>query len=367
MRRVATTPSAHHDFVHDALPMRVVFGAGRLATLPAEVERLGLARVLVLSPGQEDLARAVVDLLGGRAAGLFAGARMHVPVEDAAAAAGRAHDLGADGCVAVGGGSTIGLAKAVALRHGLPVVAVPTTYAGSEMTPIWGLTEHGIKRTGRDRVVLPRTVVYDPELTLSLPVELSVTSGLNAVAHAVEGLWAPDGSPITALMAEEGVRLLATSLPAVVASPRDPGARAAVLQGAWLCGAVLGATRMSLHHQLCHVLGGGFDLPHAAVHAVLLPHVVAYVAPAAPVATAAIGRALGVRGEPAAVTDALAELGRGLGAPDALASLGMPTDGIPWVVDQVLAAPHADPRPIGAGELTALLERALRGDAPTTA
>jgi maleylacetate reductase len=358
-------PVAQQGFVHDALPMRVVFGSGRLAALPGEVDRLGLSRVLVLcTPGHVDVAGTVVDLLGGRAAGLFAGARMHVPVEDAAAAADRAHDLGADGCVAVGGGSTVGLGKAVALRHGLPVVAVPTTYAGSEMTPIWGLTEHGIKRTGRDRAVLPRTVVYDPDLTLSLPVDLSVTSGLNAVAHAVEGLWAPDGSPITALMAEEGVRLLATALPALVASPRDPGARAAALQGAWLCGAVLGATTMSLHHKLCHVIGGGFDLPHAAVHAVVLPHVVAYDAPAAPAATQALGRALGVPGEPAAVAAALASLGRGLGAPAALASLGMPADGVRWVVDRVLAAPYANPRPVEAGELTALLERALRGDAP---
>jgi maleylacetate reductase len=347
------------SFVHDALPMRVVFGPGRLAELGEEVERLGLTRVLVLgTPEQEATLRAVADGLGGRAAGVFAGARQHVPVEVAGAAADRARELGADGCVAVGGGSSVGLGKAVALRHGLPVVAVPTTYAGSEMTPIWGLTEDGVKRTGRDRAVLPRSVVYDPELTRTLPVGLSVTSGLNAVAHAVEGLWAPDGTPITALMAEEGVRAMLAALPVIVGSPGDLDARSEALQGAWLCGAVLGATTMSLHHKLCHVLGGSFDLPHAETHAVVLPHVVAHNGPAAPAAVAALGRALGVAAGPDTVTEALAARARDLGAPTSLAALGMPRDGIRTVVEQVLAAPYANPGPVTRESLTALLQAA---------
>ncbi|WP_345380174.1 maleylacetate reductase [Actinomycetospora straminea] len=349
--------------------MRVVFGPGRLADLGGEVDRLGLRRVLVLGTAEQEAAlRATADGLGGRAAGVFAEARQHVPVAVAAAAADRARELGADGCVAVGGGSSVGLGKAVALRHGLPVVAVPTTYAGSEMTPIWGLTEDGEKRTGRDRAVLPRTVVYDPELTRSLPVGLSVTSGLNAVAHAVEGLWAPDGTPITALMAEEGVRALLAALPAIVERPDDLDARSGALQGAWLCGAVLGATTMSLHHKLCHVLGGSFDLPHAETHAVVLPHVVAHNGPSAPAAVAALGRALGVAAGPNTEADkvadtvatALADRARELGAPTSLAAIGMPCDGLAQVVDAVLAAPYANPAPVTRASLTALLEAAYQ-------
>jgi len=347
------------SFVHDALPMRVVFGPGRLAELGEEVERLGLTRVLVLgTPEQEVTLQAAADGLGGRAAGVFAQARQHVPAAIAAAAADRARELGADGCVAVGGGSSVGLGKAVALRHGLPVVAVPTTYAGSEMTPIWGLTEDGVKRTGRDRAVLPRSVVYDPELTRTLPVGLSVTSGLNAVAHAVEALWAPDGSPITAVMAEEGARSLLAALPGIVAAPDDLDARSEALQGAWLCGAVLGATTMSLHHKLCHVLGGSFDLPHAETHAAVLPHVVAHNAPGAPAAVAALGRALGVAADPDTVTKALATRAGDLGAPTSLAALGMPADGLSRVVEQVLAAPYANPVPVTRESLTALLQAA---------
>ncbi|HYO36849.1 MAG TPA: iron-containing alcohol dehydrogenase, partial [Geodermatophilus sp.] len=191
-----TATRAPRAFTYQALPMRVVFGPGVLAELPAEVAALGLTRVLVLcSPEQEDTGRMVAAALGDRAAGVLAEARMHVPVEVAARARDRARELGADGCVAVGGGSAVGLGKAIALEHGLPVIAVPTTYAGSEMTPVWGLTEAGEKRTGRDLRVLPVSVVYDPELTLSLPAAMSATSGINAVAHAVEALYAPDATP----------------------------------------------------------------------------------------------------------------------------------------------------------------------------
>ena len=191
------------EFTYEALPMRVLFGAGRSTALAEEVERLGPNRVLVLcTPEQATTAETIAEALGDRSAGVLPGAQMHVPVGVVDAASAHAREVGADGCVAAGGGSTIGLGKAIALRHGLPVIAVPTTFAGSEMTPIWGLTENGVKRTGRDATVLPRSVVYDPELIRTLPVGLAVTSGLNAVAHAVEGLYAPDTSPVVELMAE---------------------------------------------------------------------------------------------------------------------------------------------------------------------
>lgn len=345
-------------FVYEALPMRVVFGAGSLAHLPQEAERLDLRRLLVLStPGQRALAERAAALLGEACAGLFTGARMHVPAEVADAARAAARDADADGCLAIGGGSTVGLGKAVALTSGLPVISVPTTYAGSEMTPVWGLTEHGRKRTGRDRSVLPRSVLYDPELTLRLPVDVSVTSGFNAVAHAVEALYAPDASPIVSLMAEEGVRSLAAALPAIAAEPGDPKARTDALRGAWLCGACLGATTMSLHHKLCHILGGTYDLPHAATHTVLLPYVAALNLPAAPAADAALRRALSTDDVPRH----LARTAAGLGAPSSLAELGLKPDTFDEIVRQATSAPYANPRPVTADDLRGLLTDALHG------
>ncbi|MGP3916595.1 maleylacetate reductase [Nonomuraea sp. 10N515B] len=348
-------------FIYEALPMRVRFGPGQLAELPEEVARLGLRRLLVLStPEQHELAERVAGLLGHHAAGVFAGARMHVPATTSAAACEHARRVGADGCVAVGGGSTIGLGKAIALETGLPVVAVPTTYSGSEMTPIWGITDNNRKRTGRDPAVLPRSVLYDPELTLGLPPSLSGTSGINAIAHAVEAIYAPDASPIITLLAQEGVRCLAAALPAIAADPADRDARSLALRGSWLCGACLGATTMSLHHKLCHVLGGTFDLPHAPTHAVVLPHVAAFNLPAAPAAHNALCQALGTD-DPA---QALADLGTAVGAPRTLADLGLRDTDLPQVIDQVLAQPYANPRTPTRDDLETLLRAALDGSAP---
>jgi len=349
-------------FSYQALPMRVVFGAGALAKLPDEVAALGLTRVLVLcSPEQEDTGRAVAAALGQRAAGVLAEARMHVPVEVARRARDLAVELGADGCVAVGGGSAIGLGKAIALEHDLPIIAVPTTYAGSEMTPVWGLTEGGQKRTGRDLRVLPRSVLYDPEMTLSLPAQLSATSGMNAIAHAVEGLYAPDASPIISLMAEEGARALAGAMPRVVADGSDIDARAEAQYGAWLCGAVLAATTMSLHHKLCHTLGGTLDLPHAPTHTVVLPHALAFNQPAAPQAVAALSRALGGVPDPARE---LWELAGRLDAPRSLAELGMAEADIPRIAELAVADPYANPRPVTRDGLESLLRAAWAGEAP---
>jgi maleylacetate reductase len=349
-------------FTYQALPMRVVFGAGSLAKLPDEVAALGLSRVLVLcSPEQEDTGRSVAAALGERAAGVLPEARMHVPIEVARRARDLAAQLGADGCVAVGGGSAIGLGKAIALEHDLPVIAVPTTYAGSEMTPVWGLTEGGQKRTGRDVRVLPTSVLYDPELTLTLPPALSASSGMNAIAHAVEGLYAPDATPIISLMAEEGTRALAAALPGVVADGADLDARGEAQYGAWLCGAVLAATTMSLHHKLCHTLGGTLDLPHAQTHTVVLPHALAYTQPAALDAVAALSRALGGTPDPARE---LWELAGRLGAPRSLAELGMQEADIPRIVDQAVGNPYANPRPVTRDGVESLLRAAWAGEAP---
>jgi len=348
-------------FTYQALPARVIFGAGSLALLPEEIERLGASRALVLStPEQRDQARMVADKIRERAAGIFDRAVMHVPIATAEAARDEARRLGADCCVAVGGGSTTGLAKAIALVSPLPILAVPTTYAGSEMTPIWGLTERGIKKTGRDPKVLPRTVIYDPSLTVTLPPMLSATSGMNAIAHCVEALYAQDANPIVSLMAEEGIRALAASLPAVVKRPDDLEARSQALYGAWLAGASLGAVGMALHHKLCHVLGGTFNLPHAETHTVVLPYAAAYNAKAAPEAMMRVARAMGA--DEAAL--GLHRLAAAMGAPTGLAQLGMKHEDLDRAADLAVRDPYYNPRPITREDIRALLEDAYRGGPP---
>ncbi|PWI13992.1 maleylacetate reductase [Streptomyces sp. Act143] len=350
------------DFIHETPPVRVVFRPGGATTATAgEAQRLGLRRLLVVSGAHgADTARAVADSLGPACAGLHTGARMHVPAEVAERAVAVARAVDADGCVAVGGGSAIGLGKAIALRTGLPLIAVPSTYSGSEATPVWGLTEHGAKRTGRDPSVLPRAIVYDPELTLTLPVPLSVTSGVNALAHAVEALYAPDTSPLIALTAEEGVRAMAGALPRLAADPRSLDARSRALYGAWLCGSCLGATTMGLHHKLCHVLGGTFGLPHADTHTVVLPYALAYNAAAAPEAAAAVARALDAADAPTA----LWRLAGDLGAPRSLAELGLKETDLAVAAAQTAGQSYPNPAEVTADGVLALLRAAFEGGAP---
>jgi alcohol dehydrogenase class IV len=354
-------------FVYQSQPSRVVFGAGSLAHLEREIELLGARRTLVLStPGQRRQAHAVADRLGSRAAGVFARAAMHVPIEIAREARAEARRLGADCAIAIGGGSTTGLAKAIALDSGLPILAIPTTYAGSEMTPIYGITEAGLKKTGKDARVLPRTVIYDPELTLALPVPLSVTSGMNAVAHAAEGLYARDGNPVMSLMAEEGIRAIAKALPALRQRGDDIDARSDALYGAWLCGTVLGHVGMALHHKLCHTLGGSFNLPHAEVHTVILPQAIAFNAPAAPQAMARIARALGVEDASGAAA-ALFDLARDNGAPVALRDIGMQEADLDRAAELAVGNPYWNPREIGLAqraEVRRLLQDAFDGVRP---
>jgi alcohol dehydrogenase class IV len=272
--------------------------------------------------------------------------------------------------VAIGGGSTTGLGKAIALESSLPIVAIPTTYAGSEMTSIWGITEAGIKKTGRDARVLPRTVLYDPLLTLTLPVAMSITSAMNAIAHAAEGLYAHDGNPVIALMAEEAIRASAAAMSGLICDPHDLAARSDALYGAWLAGSVLGSVAMGLHHKLCHTLGGSYNLPHAEVHTVVLPHALAYNADVAAAAMARIARALRSAGEPdvgdrpvdAAV--ALQALARRAGALTTLASIGMPDNGLDRVADLAVQTPYPNPRPLERAALRALLQRAQDGATP---
>ncbi len=352
------------SFVFNGQPSRVVFGAGSLAHLEREVQHLGAKRALVLcTPEQLPLAEVIAQRLGAHAAGIYPKAVMHVPVETANAAIEEAKRMNADCALAVGGGSTTGLGKAIALQSGLPILAIPTTYAGSEMTPIWGMTENGLKKTGRDPRVLPRTVIYDPELTVSLPAGLTITSGMNAIAHAAEGLYAQDSNPVMDLMAEEGIRALASALPKLRANPADIDARGDALYGAWLCGSVLGNVGMALHHKLCHTLGGTLNLPHAEAHTVVLPHAIAFNAAAAPQAMQKISRAL--QGAPAAL--GLYHLAKDNGAPTALRDLGMTAADVDRVAQIAIQNPYWNPRPIVPEALPALrelLQRAWEGAPP---
>jgi maleylacetate reductase len=308
-------------FEYEALAGRVVFGPGAARqALAGEADRLGAARILLLVAGSEEaLARELAEPLGERIVAVFTAVRPHVPVAIAEAARELAVSVGADALLSIGGGSTTGTAKAVALTSGLPIIAVPTTYAGSEVTPVWGLTEAAQKTTGSDSRVLPRTVIYDPELTLTLPADLSAGSGLNAMAHCVEAFWAPRSNPISSLAAEEAIRVLSSGLPTVVADPHDLDARSDLLRGAYLAGTAFAVAGSGLHHKICHTLGGAFDLPHALTHAIVLPHVLAFNGPRAPEAVVRIGRALGVD-DPAA---GLRELADRLGIPAGLHALGM--------------------------------------------
>ncbi|PZR85923.1 MAG: maleylacetate reductase [Stutzerimonas stutzeri] len=352
------------SFAYEALPSRVRFGRGTIKEVAAEVERLGARRALVLTtPQQAAAGERLGALLGSALAGYFNDATMHTPVEVTERALDTLRETGADCVVALGGGSTTGLGKALALRSGASQVVIPTTYAGSEMTPILGQTEGGRKTTIRSLDVLPETVIYDVDLTLSLPPMLSATSGVNAMAHAVEALYARDRNPIISLMAQDGIRTLSSALPILVHEPANIEARSNALYGAWLCGCCLGAVGMALHHKLCHTLGGSFDLPHAETHTVVLPHAVAYNAPAAPEAMAAICRALGAPD----AAQGLYDLVRALGVPLSLAKLGMPESGIDKAADIAVENPYWNPRPVTRDGIRDLVARAFAGERPRAA
>jgi maleylacetate reductase len=350
-----------NSFTYIGRPARVVFGAGSLQQLGAEIDALGARKALVLStPEQRQSAERVATMLGARAAGVFDRAVMHVPIETAREAREVAAKLGADCAVAIGGGSTIGLGKAIALESGLAILAIPTTYAGSEMTTIFGITEGGMKKTGRNDKVLPRTVIYDPELTMTLPVTMSVTSGMNAIAHAAEGFYSATSNPIIDLMAEEGIRAIGRALPAIRQSPQDARGRSDALYGAWLCGTVLASVDMALHHKLCHTLGGSFNLAHAETHTIVLPHALAYNASAAPEAVARVGHALGGASGPRAVFD----LAKQNGAPVALRDIGMKESDLDKACDIAMSNQYPNPRPLERGALRQLLQNAYEGVRP---
>ncbi|MFD7445757.1 maleylacetate reductase and hydroxyquinol 1,2-dioxygenase domain-containing protein [Streptomyces sp. NPDC059909] len=348
-------------FVHTSRASRVVFGAGTAGRLRDEVERLGRSRVLLLSsPPLAEASARVRDALGDLVAAEFDGAAMHTPVEVTERALQMLRDADADCLVAVGGGSTTGLSKALALRTDLPQVILPTTYAGSEVTPVLGETRQGRKVTQSSPAILPETVVYDVDFTLTLPLAMSVTSGVNALAHAVEALYSADANPVTDRQALDAVSRIARALPRLAADPADADARADLLHAAWLAGTCLATVGMGLHHKLCHTLGGSFDLPHAPTHTVVLPHAMAYNAPAAPGAMRRIAEVLGVSDAPTAVYDLVASLG----GPTSLRDLGLAEADLARAAELAVATPYPNPRELTGAGIAGLLADAWHGRRP---
>ncbi len=355
-------------FTFDQLPARIVFAPGALSQVGAEAERLGAERLMLVHDNATTAhAAAIADQLGARLALRWGEVAQHVPVELAERAREAATAAAIDAVVTLGGGSSTGLAKAIALTHRVPIIAVPTTYAGSEQTTIYGLTGGQHKQTGKDPVVLPRVVVYDPELTLGLPGFVTGPSAFNALAHSVEALWAPGCNPITSALALEGVRAIAASLPTVMSEPANVDARGDLLYGAALSGMALGATSAGLHHKLCHVLGGRFDLVHADAHSVVLPHALAFNAPVLPAEMARLADALGAHGEDPA--GALWDLAERSQVPTRLAGLSGRDGPLQRELLGEAAAIAAqeitvNPRPVTEADLLGILERAFDGTRP---
>lgn len=348
------------DFTYQGSAAHIVFGAGKSREVAAWVDKLERKRALVLStPQQRTEAEALAERLGALAVGVYAGAVMHTPVDVTEQAMEAVRRSGADCVVSLGGGSTTGLGKAIAYRTDLPQIVIPTTYAGSEVTPILGQTEGGRKTTVRHPSILPEVVIYDPELTLGLPVAMSVTSALNAMAHAVEALYAQDRNPISSLMAAEGLRAFKTSLPRIVAAPRDLEARSDALYGAWLSGTVLGTVGMALHHKICHTLGGTFDTPHADTHAIMLPHTAAFNAVAVPAPLAPVAATFG-----GSVGGGLWDFAKSLGAPLALKDLGLSEADLDRAASIAAENPYWNPRPIDRPSIRALLQDAWEANRP---
>ncbi|MEH0350024.1 maleylacetate reductase [Rhodococcus qingshengii] len=344
------------SFSYDAPPARIVFGQGMIDTIAEEVRRLGRSRVMVLASRRLDaVAAAVTESLGDMAVARFDGAVMHTPIEVTTAALRLAENHHVDTVVAIGGGSATGLSKALALRAGFDQIVVPTTYAGSEVTPVLGETENGRKTTRSSPHIRPETVIYDVDLTLDLPLDTTVTSAVNAMAHAVEALYSTESNPITDLMAIEAISGIARALPSIVDDPKNLEGRAELLQAAWL-----GTVGMGLHHKLCHTLGGSFGLPHAPTHAVVLPQAMAFNAPGVPEVMSRIATALGVSDAATGVFDLVTSCG----GPTSLREVGMSHDQISRAVELATSAAYPNPREITAPGLSELLENAWSGRRP---
>ena len=349
------------EFIYNANPSRVIFGSGSLSKVAEELDRLGIERAIVIStPEQSALAAEVAKAIGGRAGIMYPGAVQHTPVEVTESALLAVSSVRADGCLAIGGGSTTGLSKAIAYRTDLPQLIVPTTFAGSEMTPILGQTDHGLKTTLTSPKVLPETVIYDPDLTVTMPAFISGPSAMNAIAHSVEALYAKDRNPIISMMAADSIRALGLAVPQLMADPTNRGAHSEALYGAWLAGCCLGAVGMAIHHKICHTLGGAFNLNHADVHALMIPYTTAYNRDAAPQAMEQIARALGTVDAPRGIFALTQQATR----KRSLREMGLSEADLDTAADQAVQNPYYNPRPVTRDGVREMLQAAFEGRAP---
>jgi maleylacetate reductase len=350
-------------------PSKIVFGDGAVSQTAELVRALGCSKALILAtPFQQEQAENLASSIDDLSAGVYAKATMHTPVDVTEEALEFLRQSNADCTIAFGGGSTTGLGKALAYRTNMPQIAIPTTYAGSEVTPILGQTEAGVKSTVSDPKILPEVVIYDPTLTYGLPYAMSVNSALNALAHAAEALYAQNRNPLTTLMARDGIAAIVEALPLIKDDHQNPDGRRKLFYGAWLCGSVLGSVGMALHHKLCHTLGGTFNLPHAETHAVILPHALAFNEVAVGDLLAPMTEALN-QVVPDAITGSglgagLHEFAKSLEAPTSLKDLGMPQDGIERAAELAVANPYWNPRKFSQDQMRQLIENAYWGREP---
>lgn len=352
------------DFNYKALPVDVFFGLGKLKQTKELLIQRGYSKVLIITTSsREKEGLKLAEYLGEVCIGVYPNAVIHVPVEvaDKAVEYVRAHNV--DSCLAIGGGSTIGLAKAVALKTGVPIIAIPTTYSGSEMTSIYGMTDKQGKTTGKDIKVLPKVVIYDPELSLTLPPKVSYCSGMNAMAHAIEALYAKDKNPITSLMAVESIKHLKSSLPKIMKNPLNILARKNALYGSWLAGVCLGSVGMSIHHKICHTLGGTFNLPHSQIHAIMLAYSVQYNRNADIQAMDMLVDVMGVKNREELGLE-IYRLNEESGIELSLKKLGLPKEGPTIVAKTICKSPYYNPREYNFDELESLLKRAYQGIPP---
>ena len=350
-----------HAFHYQALPIDVHFASGQMSNIHNILSSYGYQRILIITTaGQQAAGEGLLARLHDMAVGVYPHAVMHVPHAVAQQAIQAVQALQVDCCLALGGGSAIGLAKAIALETHLPIIAIPTTYAGSEMTTVYGITENQLKTTGKAAQVLPKVVIYDPELTLNLPTEISACSGMNAMAHAVEALYAQDKNPIVSLMAGESIRHLAQALPEIVQNPHHLQAREQAMYGAWLAGVCLGSVGMAIHHKICHSLGGRYQLAHAQSHAIILAYSVHYNRHADIDAMNQLAAALNVS-DREQLGLAIYQLNQKLNIPMALKDLGLPETAPAEVARMICDSPYYNPREYDYAELVALIDQSLLG------
>ena len=352
----------HGNFEAQTAAVRVCFAPGIRHRLVDEVTRIGCSKALILStPPQADSAMKTAETLGTKAAGVFTKAAMHTPIDVTSEALAHAETVGADCIIAIGGGSTIGLGKAIAYQTDLPQIVIPTTYAGSEATAILGQTEHGVKTTVTDPKIQPEIILYDAELIATLPIDMTVSSALNAMAHAAEALYAENRNPVSTMIAIEGLRAFAEGLPKVIEDPNNLDARGKTLYGAWLCGTVLGQVGMALHHKLCHTLGGSFDLPHAQTHAIILPHTLAFNSQAVPELLQPVCEIFG--GNNAGIS--MYDFARQMNAPMRLKDIGLAENDLEKAADIATQKPYWNPQPVEREAVKKLLQAAWSGEKPT--